>query len=274
MRPEVAPARSRPRRPGSNSAIAGRNSPAPTSATGPGMAVSLPGLLRTPVEGCDTGPMTSRQRWTLVATIIGSGAVFLDGTIVNVALKQIGQELPATVVGVLEGQTYVVSGYLAVLAALLILSGAPGRPLRPAARLRDRAGRVRGDLGAVRPRADARVAGRLPARSRVPPARCSSPGRSRSSPTPSRAWRAAARSASGRPRPSALTVLGPVVGGLLVDTAGWRVAFLDQRPAPGGRAVGDASATSPSRATRRRPAGSTGSARSSLRSPSAASRSG
>ena len=32
--------------------------------------------------------MTSRQRWTLVATIIGSGAVFLDGTIVNVALKQ------------------------------------------------------------------------------------------------------------------------------------------------------------------------------------------
>ncbi len=68
--------------------------------------------------------MTSRQRWTLVATIIGSGAVFLDGTIVNVALKQIGQDLPASLVGVLEGQTYVVSGYLAVLAALLIISGA------------------------------------------------------------------------------------------------------------------------------------------------------
>ena len=32
--------------------------------------------------------MTDRQRWTLVATIIGSGAVFLDGTIVNVALPQ------------------------------------------------------------------------------------------------------------------------------------------------------------------------------------------
>jgi MFS family permease len=68
--------------------------------------------------------MTPRQRWTLVATIIGSGAVFLDGTIVNVALPRIGRELPATVVGVLEGQTYVVSGYLAVLAALLILAGA------------------------------------------------------------------------------------------------------------------------------------------------------
>src|SRR3954463_13484774 len=68
--------------------------------------------------------MTSRQRWTLVATVIGSGAVFLDGTIVNVALPKIGKELPATLVGVLEGQTYIVSGYLAVLAALLILAGA------------------------------------------------------------------------------------------------------------------------------------------------------
>ena len=68
--------------------------------------------------------MTARQRWTLVATIIGSGIVFLDGTIVNVALPRIGQDLPATIIGVLEGQTYVVSGYLAVLAALLILAGA------------------------------------------------------------------------------------------------------------------------------------------------------
>jgi MFS family permease len=68
--------------------------------------------------------MTSRQRWTLVATIIGSGVVFLDGTIVNVALKSIGQQLPATAMSPFEGQTYIVSGYLAVLAALLILSGA------------------------------------------------------------------------------------------------------------------------------------------------------
>ena len=68
--------------------------------------------------------MTSRQRWTIVCTVIGSGAVFLDGTIVNAALKHIGQELPATLVGVLEGQAYVVGGYLAVLAALLILAGA------------------------------------------------------------------------------------------------------------------------------------------------------
>src|SRR4051795_1385714 len=68
--------------------------------------------------------MTTRQRWTLICTVIGSGVVFLDGTIVNAALKHIGQELPGSIIGVLEGQAYIVGGYLAVLAALLILSGA------------------------------------------------------------------------------------------------------------------------------------------------------
>jgi EmrB/QacA subfamily drug resistance transporter len=68
--------------------------------------------------------MTSTQRWTLLATILGSSVVFLDGTIVNVALPKIGETLPATLVSTLEGQTYVASGYLATLAALLILAGA------------------------------------------------------------------------------------------------------------------------------------------------------
>ncbi len=68
--------------------------------------------------------MTTTQRWTLAAAILGSAIVFLDGTIVNVALPIIGQELPATVLGQLEGQTYVVSGYLATLSALLVLAGA------------------------------------------------------------------------------------------------------------------------------------------------------
>ena len=68
--------------------------------------------------------MTTIQRWTMLAVILGSGIVFLDGTIVNVALERIGRDLPATVVGTLEGQTYVTSGYLATLAALLVLAGA------------------------------------------------------------------------------------------------------------------------------------------------------
>lgn len=65
-----------------------------------------------------------RRFWTMVAVVTGSGMVFLDGTVVNVALETIGRELPATTVARLEGLTYVNSGYLAVLAALLILAGA------------------------------------------------------------------------------------------------------------------------------------------------------
>ena len=69
--------------------------------------------------------MTRAQRWTLLAAIVASGIVFLDSTVVNLALKRIGQELPtATSLGVLEAQAYVGSGYLAVLAALLIIAGA------------------------------------------------------------------------------------------------------------------------------------------------------
>ncbi len=67
--------------------------------------------------------MTRTERWTLLAAILGSGIVFLDGTIVNLALPSIGR-LPTSFLGVLEGQAYVVAGYLAVLSALLILAGA------------------------------------------------------------------------------------------------------------------------------------------------------
>ena len=68
----------------------------------------------------------SPRRWTLVAVVIGSGVVFLDGTVVNVALDTIGRELPAVFVGRLEGLTYVTAAYLTVLAALLVLAGALG----------------------------------------------------------------------------------------------------------------------------------------------------
>ena len=64
--------------------------------------------------------MTSSQRWTMLAAILGSSMVFLDGTVINLALPRIGEELPATIVSTLEGQTYPVSGYLATLAALLV----------------------------------------------------------------------------------------------------------------------------------------------------------
>ena len=67
----------------------------------------------------DTG-----RRWILVAAILGSGIVFLDGTVVTVALPRIGRDLPSQLLGTLEGQTYIYSGYLLTLSALLVLAGA------------------------------------------------------------------------------------------------------------------------------------------------------
>ena len=63
-------------------------------------------------------------RWVLLATVLGSGIVFLDSTIVSVALPQIGRRLESSHFSVLEGQSYVYYGYLLTLSALLILAGA------------------------------------------------------------------------------------------------------------------------------------------------------
>ena len=70
--------------------------------------------------------MTIAQRGTLAAAMLGSAIVFLDGTLVHLALRSIGETLPASALGRLEAQTYVTSGYLATLAAFLILAGALG----------------------------------------------------------------------------------------------------------------------------------------------------
>src|SRR5438105_3986359 len=64
--------------------------------------------------------MNNRERWTLTAAVLGSAIVFVDSTVVNVALPRIGRELPTTLFGVLEGQSYVYNGYLLTRAALLI----------------------------------------------------------------------------------------------------------------------------------------------------------
>src|SRR5437870_2383337 len=65
-----------------------------------------------------------RERWTLVAAVLGSSIVFVDSTVTTVALPRIGRDLPTTLFGVLEGQSYVYNGYLLTLSALLILAGA------------------------------------------------------------------------------------------------------------------------------------------------------
>ncbi|HEX2068797.1 MAG TPA: MFS transporter, partial [Actinomycetota bacterium] len=66
----------------------------------------------------------TQKRWTLTAVILGSGIVFLDSTVVNLALPRIGQELESNRIGVLEGQSYIYNAYLLTLSALLILAGA------------------------------------------------------------------------------------------------------------------------------------------------------
>jgi hypothetical protein len=70
----------------------------------------------------------TQKRWILAAAVLGSGIVFLDSTVVNVALPRIGRDLPRLFLGVLEGQSYVYNAYLLTLSALLILAGALSRP--------------------------------------------------------------------------------------------------------------------------------------------------
>ncbi len=67
----------------------------------------------------------TQKRWTLIAVILGSGIVFLDTSVVNLALKAIGKELPRSFVSsAFEGQSYVYGFYFVTLSALLILAGA------------------------------------------------------------------------------------------------------------------------------------------------------
>ena len=165
----------------------------------------------------------------MLAAVLGSSVVFLDGTVVNVALPKIGQELPASVLGVLEGQTYVNTGYLAILAALLILGGA----------LSDRYGRKRvfsiGLVGfgiasvlcGLAPSLEALVLFRLlqgATAALLVPGSLALITSTFEGPALARAfgvWAAAT---------SAATLLGPVVGGLVVQDLTWRLAFLINVP--------------------------------------------
>lgn len=174
--------------------------------------------------------MTRAQRWTLLAAIVASGIVFLDSTIVNLALKRIGEELPSTTsLGVLEAQAYIGSGYLAVLAALLIIAGA----------LADRYGRRRmfiiglvsfgvvSVLCGIAPTLEFLIVARLlqgAAGAVLVPGSLAIITSAFEGPTRARAfglWASAT---------SALTLLGPIIGGLLVDNLSWRLAFLINAP--------------------------------------------
>jgi EmrB/QacA subfamily drug resistance transporter len=69
--------------------------------------------------------MSRRQRLTLVATILGSTVVFLDSTVVNVALPAVAHDLNAG----LAGQQWVVEAYMLTLVSLLLVGGSLGDQL-------------------------------------------------------------------------------------------------------------------------------------------------
>jgi EmrB/QacA subfamily drug resistance transporter len=66
--------------------------------------------------------VSRQERLTLVATILGSTVVFLDATVVNVALPAIGEDLGAG----LAGQQWVVEAYMLTMVALLLVGGSLG----------------------------------------------------------------------------------------------------------------------------------------------------
>lgn len=79
---------------------------------------------------CEEGVMRSAEApgttraglWVLAATVLGSSMVFIDGTVVNVALPALQTALKATVTDV----QWVVEAYALFLAALLLVGGSLG----------------------------------------------------------------------------------------------------------------------------------------------------
>jgi len=65
---------------------------------------------------------TSRGRWVIAATVLGSGIAALDATVVGIALPTIGRSFHSGV-GTLQ---WIVSGYSLTLAAFLLLGGSLG----------------------------------------------------------------------------------------------------------------------------------------------------
>jgi EmrB/QacA subfamily drug resistance transporter len=161
--------------------------------------------------------------------VLGSSIVFVDSTVVNVALPRIGRDLPSTVLGVLEGQSYIYNGYLLTLSAFLILGGA----------LSDYYGRRRmfliGVVGfgatsvlcGLAPNMEWLVVARVlqgmagavlvPGSLAIITATFTEEARGRAFGV----WAAAS---------AATTILGPFLGGMLVDTLSWRAAFLINVP--------------------------------------------
>jgi EmrB/QacA subfamily drug resistance transporter len=168
---------------------------------------------------------TAAGRWVLAVTILGSGIAFLEATVVNVALPDIGKDLGADVADL----QWVLNGYLLTLAALILLGGSLG----------DHFGRRRiFELGviwftlasllcAVAPNIETLVAARViqgiggalltPGSLAIIEATFHRDDRARAI----GAWSALGGVAA---------AVGPLVGGYLIDAVSWRAIFLINLP--------------------------------------------
>jgi EmrB/QacA subfamily drug resistance transporter len=168
---------------------------------------------------------SGRGRWVLVATVLGSSMVFLDSTVVNVALPTIGRELHAT----LADLQWTITAYTLTLAALILLGGSLG----------DRLGRRRIFLiGVIWFALSSALCGAAPDISVLIVARVLQ-GIGGALLTPgSLAIIQATFVPDDRPRAvgawsglgGVASAIGPILGGWLVQTGGWRWVFLLNLP--------------------------------------------
>jgi EmrB/QacA subfamily drug resistance transporter len=164
-------------------------------------------------------------RWVVAVTVLGSGMVFLDGTIVNVALPAIGRDLNAST----SSLQWIINGYLLTLASLILLGGSLG----------DRFGRRRVFvIGAAMFAGASLLCSLAPTVEWLIAARfVQGIGGALLTPGSLAIIEASMRPAD-RPRAigawSGLTgvaaALGPLLGGFLIDTVSWRAAFLINIP--------------------------------------------
>ncbi|HEY8134601.1 MAG TPA: MFS transporter [Candidatus Limnocylindrales bacterium] len=168
------------------------------------------------------------KTWTLVAAVLGSSVVFLDYSVLSVALPAIGRE-PRLFVDVLEGQNYIQYGYLLTLSAFLVLAGA----------LSDYYGRKRvfviGLIGfavtsllcAIAPNVEFLIVARLfqgASGAVLVPGSLAVLTTNFEGAEQGRAFGVWAASTALAP------IVGPFIGGVLVDTLSWRWIFLLNLP--------------------------------------------